>query len=335
MSQTVEREWHDAGDARVSEQRVVEHGAAPEVAATPPTPPLRHVILRHLPYFLVVAQEQHFHRAATILNVTQSALSRRIQALEAELGVVLFNRGQRGVTLTEAGRIFYEESKPILSEFERAVGRVRAVVRGEEGRLRIAINEGAVRSPAVSTALRDYRRLLPRVKLDIMPMLTSEQLDGLRNQSIDLGILYDLAGIDLPEAQFAHHLIEEEPMVLALPNDHPLATRDLKIEDLANEPLTWPSRDRGRYLHDAMIAAFQASGLSPIMSMEVLTAETTVNLAAAGLGMGFVGQRQHVPPTVALKPVLGFDVALKLQLVWQRNNRLPSLRPLLELLGAA
>ncbi|WP_181008413.1 LysR family transcriptional regulator [Sphingomonas montanisoli] len=329
MPQPAERDWQDAGDTRV-----IEPVAAPD--PTPPTPPLRHVILRHLPYFLVVAQEQHFHRAATILNVTQSALSRRIQALEGELGVVLFNRGQRGVTLTEAGRIFYEESKPILSEFERAVGRVRAVVRGEEGRLRIAINEGAVRSPAVSNALRDYRRLLPRVKLDIMPMLTSEQLDGLRNQSIDLGILYDLAGIDLPEAQFVHHLIEEEPMVLALPFDHPLTARnDLRIEDLANEPLTWPSRDRGRYLHDAMIAAFQASGLSPIMSMEVLTAETTVNLAAAGLGMGFVGQRQHVPPTVALKPVQGFDVALKLQLVWQRTNRLPSLRPLLELMGAA
>src|SRR5581483_8257134 len=123
----------------------------------------RHLIIRHLPFFIVVAQEGNFHRAATRINVTQSALSRRILALEEELGVSLFERSTAGVELTPIGNRFYADAQDVLGHMDRAIERLRAAARGQEGLLRLALNEGAVRCPQVTSSLQKFEREYPNV----------------------------------------------------------------------------------------------------------------------------------------------------------------------------
>lgn len=295
----------------------------------------KQTIVRHMPYFLIVAQEEHFHKAAGILNVTQSALSRRIQMLEYELGGKLFNRGQRGVTLTDMGRAFFKDVLVIMEDLDRSISRARAMVRGDEGRLRIALNETAMRSPRVSSALREFRESEKRVGLEIAALLSEAQVQGLNNQTLDGGFLFELPNIDLPEATFERLAIMEEAMVLALPAAHPLATKeDLCVADLASEPLSWPSRESGRHLFDWMISEFRAANVSPIIGLEVLSADTTVNLAASGLGMGFIGDHQYAPPSVVLRKLPDFNVKLQLNFVWRRSDKSKSLRSLIRWLEA-
>jgi DNA-binding transcriptional LysR family regulator len=198
--------------------------AGDKPSAAPPlgTGVRRYSVVRHLPYFVVVAQEVHFHRAAEILHITQSALSRRIQALESDLGGKLFHRSARGVTLTQLGRSFYDDVRSILVELEGAVGRVRALVRGDEGRLRIALNEGALRSPAVTRTLADFQRLRPRVALELVPMLTEDQFAGLESQALDGGFLYELPTAPLSDAGYQTREVSAEALVLAVPSGHDL-----------------------------------------------------------------------------------------------------------------
>lgn len=311
----------------------------PDLAGDPPPPTkaehLRHAILRHLPYFIVVAQEGHFRRAAAILNITQSALSRRIKALEQEIGAPLLQRTQRGATLTPPGAVLYEEARGILRSLERTVDRVHSAMRGDVGVLRAGMNEGAVRSPQVTAALRAYRERHPGVQLDLLPMLTEEQLVALANGELDVGFFYDLTRDDEFAANYESRLIKREPMVLAVPAEHRLAAKSqITVADLADERLIWPSREHGRHLYDRMIAAFQAAGHSPNIAMEVLTGEMTVNFTASGLGMGFVGRDQHAPATVVLREVGDFDVALDLQVAWRRDSESATRTALLELLQA-
>jgi len=285
-------------------------------------PHARHAVIRHLPYFVVVAQEEHFHRAAERLNMTQSALSRRIQGLEEELGIALFDRTMRGVKLTPAGRAFHEHAQRVLADIDQAVERIQAVARGEEGMLRIALNEGAARCTRVARGLRTFRSTYPTVQIELHSMFSDDQLAALKNEVIDAGFLYEFERDTAFNQMFETRFVHEEKMVLALHDGHPLAAlHEISLADLRDEKLIWSSRSRGRRIYDRMIAAFRAANMSPQILLEVISAEITVNLVSSHMGIGFVPQSQIVPEGVFLRAVKDFNVPLHLSMVWRRNNQ--------------
>ncbi len=273
-------------------------------------------MLRHLPYFIAVAEEENFQRAAARLKIAQPALTRRIQELERKLGARLFDRLPRGVRLNEAGRVLRDDGKRVLEEFDRACQRAARAGAGEIGRLRLGYNDVALKFPVVASALREFRARYPDVELRLMPMPSEAQRAGLRAGSIDAGLFYmepeEVAGL-------AGFTLIEDDFLLALPRGHRLADRgDLCLADLTEERFIWPSRTEGRVLYDRMIAACRERGFSPNIEMEILTADNTLSVVASGIAVGFVplSQLGAEPDGVVLRKVADFSVPMRLDLAW-------------------
>ncbi|XAZ35086.1 LysR substrate-binding domain-containing protein [Glutamicibacter halophytocola] len=187
--------------------------------------------LRHLHYFLVVAEHLHFGRAAEELRMSQPPLTVAVKKLEQELGVQLFDRTTRSVSLTPAGRMYLDRIKPLLSDLDKANRELTEAGLGPRGRL----NVGFVSSASYATmpsALRRFRELRPNVELVLNPLTTDEQIEKLLEGSLDLGILRDptrVPGIELRE-------IHSEPLVVALPAGHRLGNQDqIDASELADE----------------------------------------------------------------------------------------------------
>jgi DNA-binding transcriptional LysR family regulator len=290
----------------------------------------RNAIIRHLPYFLVVAEQEHFQRAAELLNMTQPALSRRIQDMEAELGVALFERQRRGVRLTPAGRMLREDAARIMSAMDGAIHRLHALARTERLHLRLAFNESALRNPVVTASVERLREDYPDIELELMPMLTEAQLAALQRRELDACFLYDFG---FPHLGLNVLRIAVEAMRLVVPVGHRLARLpEVRLRDLAEEPMSWPSRTAGARLNERLAAAWAAAGVTPHILMEVLTAETTINLAANNMAVGFTTSAVEPPASVVLLPVADLNVELDLSLIWHPDNDSVPFRRLVELI---
>lgn len=292
--------------------------------------------IRHLPYFATVAEDQHFKRAAGRLNMTQSALSRRIQEFEAELGLTLFERRPGGARLTAAGVSLLAGARRILTEYEHAVQRARQIQRGELGTFRVAFNGISARHEPVPLWLRRFRVENPGVDLRLVPMVSATQTDALLSGEIDAGFFYGPPG-DSSELDFIP--VMEHDFLLALPKDHPLnAIRRLRLKDLQGEsfiwgPRGWNEQGASSYarmrasIYDRMMTACHLGGLTPRIIAEVNTSEARLNLVAAGMGVCFVDelQRGRESPGVVLRKVEDFSVPLSVSLVWRRADPSPIL----------
>lgn len=285
------------------------------------TPVRERTVIRHLPYFVTLAEDGNFNRASERLGLSQSALTRRIQTLEEELGVLLFARTHRSAKLTAAGEALFEDSSRILQDLRSATRRAQLVSRGEAGDIHVALNEPAIRSPIVVAAFRTLRELYPDMNIHLHAMPSEAQMIALRRKDIDLGFLFDIA-IDKTSLRIMDYIsISRNCSYLALHADHPLASKpSIHLADLRDEWLTWPSRRAGRSVSDGMIAAFRAVGVSPNIALEVMSEQTTLNLAAANLGMGFVLDPHLVPPGVVLRSVEDYHLDLTLHAVWLRDD---------------
>lgn len=285
------------------------------------TPARERTIIRHLPYFVALAEDGNFNRASERLGLSQSALTRRIQTLEEEMDVLLFTRTHRSAKLTAAGQALFQDSDRILQDLRGATRRAQQVSRGEAGDIHVALNEPAIRSPVVIGAFRTLRELYPEMQIQLHAMPSEAQVIALRRKDLDLGFLFDIA-LDKAGLRTMDHLsIGVSHSFLALNEEHPLARKAvLRIADLKDEALTWPSRRAGRSVSDGMIAAFRAAGISPNIALEVMGEETTLSLAAAGLGMGFVLDPPSLPPGVVLRRVEDYRVGLTLHAVWLRED---------------
>lgn len=240
--------------------------------------------LRHLRYFLAVAEELHFGRAAARLHIAQPPLSQQIRQLERELGYDLFLRTQRRVRLTEAGAAFREEARGLLDRLEQAKAAAGRIARGEAGALAV----GFVASATYALLPRLYRRFRarhPEVALALEEMSTAEQVDALRAGRIQLGLARPPVGDDALAAE----PLADEPLVAALPVRHPLAARkELPLRALAHEPFVlFPRRPRPGWI-DVVQGACHASGFRPAVAQEVLELSTAVTLVAAGVGVTLV-----------------------------------------------
>jgi len=240
--------------------------------------------LRHLRYFAAVAETCHFGQAAERLHIAQPALSQAIRQLEAELDVTLFTRTTRQVALTPAGEFLRADAARVLGAVDDSVRGVRRIAAGRHGLLRLGLTGTAAFSHLPHIA-RVVKRELPEVALEIhADLLTPAQCDGLRDGSLDLGILRPPLtgeGIDLTT-------IEVEPLVLAVPADHRLVAEPvISMADLRSEPfVVYGMRDSA--VNDAVLRSCRAAGFMPHREHEAPGTAVLLALVAAGLGVSVV-----------------------------------------------
>jgi DNA-binding transcriptional LysR family regulator len=243
--------------------------------------------LRHLRYFVAVAEEGHVTRAAERLGIQQPPLSQQIQALERELDAQLFHRKPRGVELTPAGRALLDDARAILARTEAAVAATKRAARGEAGRIGLGFTSSASFHPFVPRVIRAFRETHPLVALSLEESGTTELVAALRSEAIDLALIRspvgDIAGVTV-------FPVLEEPMVVALPTGHRLARSRaaLPLAELAGETFILYRRPVGPGLHDAIVAACDRAGFSPRIGQEAPRMLSTLSLVAAGLGISLV-----------------------------------------------
>jgi DNA-binding transcriptional LysR family regulator len=274
--------------------------------------------LRHLRYFVAVAEEGHITRAAERLGIQQPPLSQQIKALETELQVQLFRRMPRGVELTQAGQALFTEAQAILQQVEHAVGATRRTARGEAGRAGLGFTSSASFHPFVPRLIRDYREAHPLVALTLEESGTGELVDALREERLDAAFVRSPIG---PAPGIEVQAVLAEAMVAALPAGHPAAARNagvpLGLEALAAETFILYRRPLGPGLYDAIIAACQRAGYSPKIGQEAPRMLATLSLVAAGLGVTLVPQsmrrlRVHGVAYRPLDPAAGLVAPLNL-----------------------
>ncbi|HWB49533.1 MAG TPA: LysR family transcriptional regulator [Stellaceae bacterium] len=243
--------------------------------------------LRHLRYFVAVAEEGHVTRAAERLGIRQPPLSQQIQALERELEAQLFRRKPRGVELTPAGLALLDAARAILARADEAVAAARRAARGEAGRIGIGFTSSASFHPFVPRAIRAFRETHPLVALALEESGTTELVDALRSQSLDVAFVRSPVG---ESADLFVRPLLEEAMVAALPSGHPLSAGPgaLPLAALAGETFILYRRPVGPGLHDAIIAACDRAGFSPTLGQQTPRMLSTLSLVAAGLGVTVV-----------------------------------------------
>lgn len=240
--------------------------------------------LRHLRYFIAVAEELNFTRAAEKLHIAQPPLSQQIQHLEAELGFQLFHRTKRTVHLTAAGQVFFEEARKILQQVDRAIQLGRQTSRGELGQLTIGFVSSAAHN-VVPAILQTFRTRYPAVKLELHELTTNEQLQRLRFGQIDIGFVRP----PVEEEGINSEIVFREPLIVALPETHPLADRaHLELRELSTEPFILFPRSQAPGLYDAIVSLCQQAGFSPIAAQEAIQMQTIVSLVAAEMGVAIV-----------------------------------------------
>jgi DNA-binding transcriptional LysR family regulator len=226
--------------------------------------------LRHLRYFIAVAEEGHITRAAERLGMQQPPLSFRIKAMERELDVQLFRRKARGVELTDAGRIFLDNARAILAHFERTFEMTRRTARGELGQICVGVTPMSTFHPFVSRAIRTFRDSFPLISLRLEEVISNELVDRVRNGRID--VAFTRTPVAHPDGLVVSSLLEE-PLLLALPSDHALAGT---------------SRPPGSGLIEATTAACHAAGFNPRIGQAAPRVTSAIGLVASGLGISLV-----------------------------------------------
>ena len=285
--------------------------------------------LRQWRQFLAVAEELHFGRAAQRIHMTQPPLTQAIAGLEAALGVRLFDRTKRSVQLTPAGTALLAPVRDLLARAQALPAHARAAAAGEVGALRLAF-VSTVGFALLPQWVRAFRDRCPGVRLELIEATGDVQLQALQRGEIDAGFMLHSPGFAPPG--LAHLLIAPEPLVLALPERHPLAAQArLNLKDVLAEPLVIFPRRIVPSLFDAIFGLYHAAGQSPQVAQEAIQMQTIVNLVSAGLGVAWVPQsvRQFQRSGVSYRSVevpAGLVLpACETSLVWPAHQSGPAL----------
>lgn len=280
--------------------------------------------LRHLRYYVAVAEECHFGRAAERLHIAQPPLSQQIKALESELGVRLLNRSTRKVELTPAGERFLDRARGILASLDAAGVEAARIASGEVGRLALGFT-GTATYELLPTLARVLHEDMPGIELDLKgEMLTPRQVTALGDGTIDLGFLRP----PVNDPGLEVRVLRREPLIAALPESHPLADRpSVRLADLKAETfISYPSHRRS-VVHDAVFAACRRAGFQPTEVQEVAETSTLVAFVAAGLGVALVpASVQHLHITGAtFKPLASTTGEVELAVAWRKGDDSPVL----------
>ncbi len=261
--------------------------------------------LRHLRYFVAVAEELHFGRAAQRLGMAQPPLSQQIQRLEQVIGTRLFERTSRRVQLTDAGSALLPDARRLLAGAEAALLAARRAGRGEQGELRVAF-AATVMFLALPEIIRAFRDRFPGVHLDLREMPTGPQLAGIKAGEIDIGFVREPE----PDPELEIVTVMREPLRIAVPKGHPLASRaTISVRHLADEPFVLFPAELAPGLHAQVMALCRAAGFTPRVVEESRELYTSVSLVEAGIGvsilpasvekLGWRGVRYRAIPSAA------------------------------------
>jgi DNA-binding transcriptional LysR family regulator len=244
-------------------------------------PPLE---LRHLRYFVAVAEELHFGRAAQRLGMAQPPLSQQIQRLEQIVGTLLFERTSRRVQLTDAGTALLPDARRLLAGADAALLGARRAGRGEQGELRVAF-AATVMFLALPEIIRAFRDRFPGVHLDLREMPTGPQLAGIKAGEIDIGFVREPG----PDPELEIVTVMREPLRIAVPKGHPLASRaTISVRHLADEPFVLFPEELAPGLHAQVMALCRAAGFTPRVVEESRELYTSVSLVEAGIGVSIL-----------------------------------------------
>jgi DNA-binding transcriptional LysR family regulator len=244
--------------------------------------------VRHLEYFVVLAEELHFRRSAERLGITQAPLSLAIQALETELGARLFHRTSRTVALTEAGFSLMNDARPILARIDLAKENVWQTVSGQVGRLRLGFTNASSLSPLFPRLIHAYRTQRPNVQIGLHELSSSQQIEQLDARELDVGLLRLPLSMPLPSNLVFTPLLEE-PLLLAMHAAHPLTkATSIRLADLRGEPFIAYPRQAGVAVHEQTVALCAKRGFEPYVVQEAQQASTLIGLTATGLGIALV-----------------------------------------------
>jgi len=281
--------------------------------------------LRHLRYFVVVAEELHFTRAAARLGIQQPPLSQQIRQLEDELGARLFQRLTRGVELTEPGTFLLREARQVLDQVERARLAVQSLARGASGHIRVGFSNASYFSPVVSRVIRDYREHYPEVVLTPMQSVTADLVQALHGATVDVAFLrapFDDEGL-------GSELIVEEPLVAVVPASNALANgRSLPLALLAREAFLLFPRSTSPGFHDAIIGACLRAGFSPRLGQETPDIPSIVHLVGAGFGVSVVPESisQIRAEGAVYLPLAGESPMAQIRIGYRRHDQSPAVR---------
>lgn len=292
------------------------------------------VELRQLRYFIAVAEENHFGRAAARLHMTQPPLSQTIQSLEAVLGTPLFLRTKRSVALTPAGIALLPEARRILQQASALPDLARRAASGESGLLTLSFVSTADYS-VLPPLLREFRERFAHVQIDLREATTDVQLEDLMQGRIDAGLLIPPLP-DKAKAELDYMTVLSEPLILAAPQDTTAlrGKRAISLNAVADMPLIIFPRRIAPAFHDAILGCFRDAGLTPRIGQEAIQMQTIVGLVSAGMGIALVPQSVSnlQRPGVEYKPLSDRTTTVETGLAWRRDNHSPVLHTFLELL---
>jgi DNA-binding transcriptional LysR family regulator len=293
------------------------------------------VDLRHLRYFVTVAETLHFTRAAQTLGIRQPPLSQQIKQLEQHIGTKLFRRLSRGVELTDAGAAFLAEARAILAHVDRAITDAQRRARGDSGRIRVGFAGGTYYHPAVPALIQSFRRSYPDVALSSAYNITGALVAGLLAGRIDVAFVWPPIEQDgrLQQRNFVN-----EEFVVAVPAGHALnRPGPCRLSDLRAETFMLFPRELSRGFYDAIIAACHAAGFSPQVEEGAADLPSIMPMIEAGFGVSLVPSsfgRVH-PDGVVCRPIAGIAPQAPIGLAYRSDDHSAALANFIGAAGIA
>ena len=284
---------------------------------------------RQLRYFTVLAEERNFTRAAARLHISQPPLSKQIKQLEKELGSQLFQRVGYGVELTEAGQLLLGEAQRILSQIEQTQSLIQRVGRGEVGKITLGFTPSAANN-VLPPILLEFSEHFPDVELSLHEMIADQLVDRLSNKWIDVSFLY----LPFKDDRFHCKTVSHEPLVVALPSKHPLASEPtIKMRALANELFVLPMRHRYMPgLYGQITELCRQAGFTPnAVQRDVWQMQTILGLVGGGIGIALVPAsfRDLHRRNVVYKEIKYYKPTVEMGLIWRRDDATPVLHSFL------
>ena len=291
----------------------------------------RSVELRHLRYFVAVAENAGFGRTARILHVAQSAISEQVRDLETELGVSLFDRGNRQVRLTWHGEQFLEDARLVLASADKAVANVRRSIKGEVGTLTIGFFVGGT-STFFPGMIWEFRLRFPDVHVSLVELAPAMQYRALQTGSINVGFTRPVASLPMTVVRSEH--FQTEALYAVLPKNHRLAQKlKILISELSEDPFVLNDRKYSPAVFDKVIMLCADAGFSPKIGATASVSSGVIALVEAGEGVAIlpIGSRIFSTDEVIFVPLADQDASVELVIAWSPLHENPVLHTFLEM----
>ncbi len=293
---------------------------------------------RQLRYFIAVAEELSFTRAAQRLHLSQPPLSQQIQALEQDLGIRLLERDKRNVSLTAAGQLFLEQARQILAMAEEARVRATEAAAGFSGQLKLAYTVSVSFHPALPQTLLRLGQKAPNIRVLLSEMYTEPQFAAIRAGQIDVGFVRDMPSHEDDARALRLDIIDHEPLLLALPAGHRLAGRErLELGEVAGEPFVIQPRELAATLYDRLVQLAAKAGFHPVVRQQAQQINGLIALVAAGIGLALIPASMQVVKLagVSYVPLADPEAYLLLAVASRAENPPPVVSQLLETVADA